>query len=375
MTHPRTPKTDRSTNGAPGWPSLALLLLGATMALLAACGKKEEPAPREVVRPVKVMTVAGAAEAFSQTYPGTTRAAKRVDLSFRVAGPLVELPAEEGKEVQKGELIARILPRDFKIQLDEAKARAKEAEQQFKRYKELYVRKQVSKAEFDRFKASRDVAQAQLDDAQNALKDTYLNAPFAGLIATRYVENFEDVQAKQPIVSLQDVTRIEVLVDVPEVIMAQIRQEAEPTAIAEFDAAPGEQFPLEVKEYAAQADPQTQTYQVVLVMPQPKGVNILPGMTARVTGTGSLETGQDSVVVIPAIAVMEGGDGKAYVWVLDKEAMTVHQKQVKVGELTGSQDIRIESGLEGGETLVVAGLAKLEEGMTVSIWEDGHEEK
>ena len=136
--------------------------------IVGGCGKKEEPAPKAVVRPVKVMTVQGSGDGVNLTYPGKTRANRRVDLSFKVPGPLVELPVEEGQEIKKGQLIARILPRDFKINLDQAKARAVNAERQYDRYKELYVRKQVSKAEFDRFKASRDVAAAQLEDAQNA---------------------------------------------------------------------------------------------------------------------------------------------------------------------------------------------------------------
>ena len=139
--------------------------------------------------------MAGGTDAGPISLPGQARASQRVDLSFKVSGPLVELPAEEGQEVKQGQLLARILPRDFQINLDQANARAIEAERQYDRYKELYVRKQVSKAEFDSYKASRDVAAAQLEDAQNALKDTYLKAPFAGVVAKRYVENHQEIQA------------------------------------------------------------------------------------------------------------------------------------------------------------------------------------
>jgi multidrug efflux pump subunit AcrA (membrane-fusion protein) len=172
--------------------------------VLSGCEKKEEAIPREVVRPVKVMTVAGSTGNIPLTFPGRTRANQRVELSFKVPGPLVELPVEEGQEVKKGTLLARILPRDFKINLDSAKATAVNADRQYDRYKELYVRKQVSKADFDQYKAAREVAAAKLEDAQNALKDTYLTAPFDGIVAKRHVQNFEEVQAKQPILFFQD---------------------------------------------------------------------------------------------------------------------------------------------------------------------------
>ncbi|BBO69470.1 hemolysin D [Desulfosarcina alkanivorans] len=337
--------------------------------LVCGCGKKEEPAPKEVVRPVKVITVKGGGGGTTMTYPGKTRANRRVDLSFKVPGPLVELPVEEGQEVKKGQLLARILPRDFKITLDQAKARAIEADRQYDRYKELYVRKQVSKAEFDRYKASRDVAAAQLEDAQNALKDTYLKAPFDGIVAKRYVENFQEVQAKQPIVFFQDLSRIEVLVDAPETVVATLRQGEEIEATATFSAAPDRQFPLELKEFSTEADPQTQTYQVVLVMDRPEGINVLPGMTATVTGKQAGIGCSAARIVIPAIAVTEGADQKPYVWVLESQ-MTVSKKGVRVGEMTGSEDIVILEGLSGGEKIVTSGVTKLKEGMQVSIWKE-----
>jgi RND family efflux transporter MFP subunit len=338
--------------------------------ILQGCGKKEEPAPKEVVRPVKVMTVQGSGGSINMTFPGKTRANRRVDLAFKVPGPLVELPVEEGQEVKKGQLIARILPRDFKINLDQAKAQAINAERQFDRYKELYIRKQVSKAEFDRFKASRDVAAAQLEDAQNALKDTYLKAPFDGVVAKRYVQNFEEVQAKQPIVFFQDISKIEVLVDAPETVVATIRRGEAIESTATFAVAPQKQFPLELKEFSTEADPQTQTYQVVLVMDRPKGINILPGMTATVTGTRSAKADAAQRIVIPAIAVMEDPQEKAFVWVLKKEDMTVHKTMVTVGEMTGSDNILVRDGLTGGEQIVTSGITKLQEGMKVRIWEE-----
>ncbi len=359
-----------------GSPKLIIGQLLVFMALMLAfllatgCEKKEEAVPKEVVRPVKVMTVAGSSSNIPLSFPGKTRANKRVDLSFKVPGPIVELPVEEGQFIKKGKLIARILPRDFKINLDAAKAKAVNADRQYERYKGLYVRKQVSKADFDRYKASRDVAAAQLEDARNALKDTYLKAPFDGIVAKRHVQNFEEVQAKQPIVFFQDNSKIEILIDAPEALIVNLKQKRKTKATAAFAAAPGKNFPLSLKEFSTEADPQTQTYQVVLVMDQPEGINILPGMTATVTGKLP-ETEKMAVqIVIPAISVMEDPKEKAFVWVLKKEGMTVHKTEVIVGEMTGSKNILILKGLTGGEVIVTSGLTKLQEGMKVSIWKE-----
>lgn len=74
------------------------------------CSKQEEEVVREVVRPVKLLTVEGSTSAVQRSYPGRVRASQRVDLAFQVAGPLIELPVNEGQSVDKGQLIARILP-------------------------------------------------------------------------------------------------------------------------------------------------------------------------------------------------------------------------------------------------------------------------
>lgn len=336
------------------------------------CGKKEELVQKEVVRPVKTITIQAAGASVSRSYPGQVRASRRVDLAFKVAGPLVELPVEEGQEIKRGQLIAKILPRDFKIRLDQAKAKALEAEQQYQRYRDLYAKNQVSKGDFDRYKSQRDVAVAQKADAQNALKDTSLRAPFEGIIATRYVQNFEEVQAKQPIVFLQDIRQVEMLLNVPESEMATVRGEIQAKAYAQFPTAPGKRWDLGLKEFSTQADPKTQTYQVVTVMPQPEEINVLPGMTGTVVIelSGEDETAAGPQIVIPAIAVVASSEGSPFVWSIDKESLTAKMLPVKVGQLTGSENVVVQDGLSGGEIVAVAGMTKLQEGMKVRIWEE-----
>jgi len=109
---------------------VALFVVLAMVFSFGGCGKKEEPVKKEVVRPVKTITIQAAGASASRSYPAQVRASRRVDLAFKVAGPLVELPVEKGQDVKRGQLIAKILPRDFKIRLDQAKAKALEAEQQ-----------------------------------------------------------------------------------------------------------------------------------------------------------------------------------------------------------------------------------------------------
>lgn len=343
---------------------------------LCSCKDQVEHVAPPPVKPVKLMQVQAGQVQISMSLPGRVRAARRLELSFKVSGPLEKLPIDEGQVIKKGDLIAQILPRDFQTAINEAKANAVEAEQQYLRYKELYSKRQVSKADFDRYRASRDVARARLEDAKNALEDTTLVAPFDGVIAKRYVENFEKVREKQPIAFLQLIDQLEILIDVPELMMAQFRESRSVDVTAEFDAVPGEKYPLTVKEFSTDADPATQTYQVVLTMEQPSEANILPGMTSKVTAlSNEANITQDTVILIPAIAVSNDASNKNFVWLFDKENNTVIRKEVTIGELAGSKNIVIKEGLTGGEDIVIAGISSLKDGMKVRPWENQREGK
>jgi len=352
---------------------LFFLAILVSLFLLPACKGGEESKAEEkpeVIRPVKVRQVKDVQTLSSFSLPGLVRASRRAILSFKVSGPLVYLPVKEGDFVRKGQVIAQIDKRDFQTAVEAAYARCRQAEEQFRRYKELYAKKQVSKADFDRYRAARDVAKAQLENAINALKDTTLRAPFSGVIAKRFVEPYQKVKAKEPIVFLQDISKIEIVVNVPELIMAAIKEGGQRTIVAKFEAIPGKEFPLSLKEYSTQADPATQTYEVVFLMEQPKEANILPGMTATVVATSQLPPPEEKPsIIVPAWAVLGAPGGKSYVWVYDPEAGVVHKREVQVGPLKGSGSIKITDGLKPGELIVVAGCTKLKEGMKVRPWE------
>ena len=336
--------------------------------LVCSCGRGEEKEPpKEVVRPVKLFSVSSEVETDTRELPGRVRASKRADLAFQVSGPLTQLPVGEGGFVKKGALVAQILPRDFKTALATAKANELEAMHQYNRYKDLYIKKQVSKSDFDKAKRGYDVAKSDVETAGNALKDTSLKAPFAGVIAKRYVENFQEVRAKDPIVSLQDVSELEIVVDVPEVSMVNVRGQAKGTVVAqvEFTALPGMKYDLTLKEFSTEADPQTQTYRVVLALPAPKEATILPGMTAKVMGKkGTKMDASEKGFFVPVNAVFSDEAGNEFVWVVDPDTMAVDKRVVGVGRVSGG-NISVLEGLEPGNIIVTAGVNYLRPGMKV----------
>ena len=363
-----------------------LVICTVSLALLSACGQNEEPAKTaETVRPVKLMKVSGSLAGKTRTLPGTVRASDRVDLAFQVPGPLVELPVKEGQKVKKGTLVARIDPRDYDTNLRNAEGLLAKAEAglvyaiaEHRRY--VKVKETDAGAVSDSMVslklAAEKVARADLQSAKasvaaarDQLAYTRLKAPFDGVIARKYVDNYQEVMAKEAILSLQNVADVEVLIDVPELMIAPIRKTL-PRFYAQFTADPNRRFELRIKEFATQADSVTQTYRLVLVMPAPSGIRVLPGMTVDVSIEFTEEAEGGAEILIPAIAVFADNAGKTQVWVIDPKTNKVQRRAVTTGDLSGNDSIRIVSGLNPDETIAISGVTKLREGQAVRALEE-----
>ncbi len=207
--------------------------------------------------------------------------------------------------------------------------------------------------------------QASVEDAQNARDDTELRAPFDGLVANRYVENFENVQAQQPIVMFQDVAQIEIIIDIPE-SDTQMKPGSVESATVRFPFLPGREFEATLKEFSSRADPDTQTFQVRLAIRLPEGedLRLLPGSSGTVVVRLKPEAGDGAdAISVPLTAVAETGGEGPFVWVLDSEGK-VHRQEVTLGE-PADGNVAIISGLKPGQTIVTAGVHELEEGMKV----------
>ena len=227
----------------------------------------------------------------------------------------------------------------------------------------------------DRKRQERDTAQAQLvaleadiDAARDQLDYTNMRAPFNGTIVATYVENFEEIHAKQIILRLLDPTHVEMTIDVAESSISYIPFDE--NIRARFDAFPGLLIPAEVKEIGTEASATTRTYPVTLIMEQPEGVTILAGMTGEITGNVALpETEEETPIEVPTTAVFSDSTELSYVWVIDIDESTVAKREVQLGRLT-EFGITIVRGLDPGEYIATAGVHYLEEGQEIRILDE-----
>jgi RND family efflux transporter MFP subunit len=212
-------------------------------------------------------------------------------------------------------------------------------------------------------KAAVRALEGKVVGAQIQLDDSTLRAPYDGVIAKRFVEEAQNVRAKQPVVSFQDVEEVIVAVDVPETIMANIRLADIVQLMAEFSAAPGVQFPVELSEVAQTADPTTQTFRVRVALAAPADVKLLPGMTSTVTLTYRRARILGDRIQVPISAISQESGGDQVAWVIGED-QTVSRRSVRPGEAAAGQ-VEIVDGLRPGDRIAVAGVSFLREGMKV----------
>ncbi|RRJ83486.1 efflux RND transporter periplasmic adaptor subunit [Aestuariirhabdus litorea] len=317
------------------------------------------------------MVVSSPETASVRVFPGVIDANQKVELAFRVSGKLKSLPVREGEVVTEGQVIAQLDPADYQIVERDRKARYQEAKANFDRAAQLLPQGYISKADYDRLEATFKSADAALSEARQNLEYTTLKAPFSGRVAKRLVENFQEVQAKQTIVELQDTSSLEVKIDIPESDVKRMREDSvRPVLVARFGPSQDQNFALKVKEYSTVADTKTQTFRVTLSMDSPTSFTVLPGMTTSVvmhTSLGDL-TGIASYL-IPLDAVH--GDIKLdpQVWVVDASTMTLKGVPVKVGAMHDNS-IEVVEGLQEGDRIVTAGVAFLTEGQKVRLMKE-----
>lgn len=406
---------------------LTLLLL---CALLSGC--REQPQSVNLPRPVRAMRVKDDTALAKRWLPGRARAAQEVNLAFRVSGPLIELKVAVGDEVKKGETVARIDPRDFQVAyraaeanlasaraqlramqtgarpeeieqlraaVEQSEARVRRARNDMERAEQLIKSRNISQADYDQFREALALAEAELrharealrigqigarpedieakeaeiraleaafTSARNQLNDTVLRAPFDGVVVARNVDNFQQVRAEQPIMRLLDVSRIEMVVNVPEPSISLVPYVTDVECM--FDAFPNLRLKARVSEIGSEASRTTRTYPVTLLMDQPEGARILPGMAGRARGRVKLPDDMSQGWEIPESAIFER-NGQSFVWVIDSSdghSGRTLARQVKLGELS-PRGLRVVEGVQPGELIATAGVEFLQEGQTVRV--------
>ena len=338
---------------------------------LTACdGEQDIKTEASVVRPVKFITISTADTEEVLQFPAVINSSRLSELSLQVGGKLKEFPVKEAQRLKQGDLIARLDQRDFKSAISSAQAKFQNAEEEYKRAVRLAKEDAIARNVLEQRKAQYDVSKAQLDQAEKALTDSVLYAPFDGVVAQTSAKKLQTIPSGQTIIKFIGQAAYKATIDLPASFIANLPKEEakdeERQAFVLLDAAPNQLIPAKFEEATLIADTASQTYAVTFTFPPPANLNVLPGMNATVELRHNRSSGVPRVAV-PLDAIFSDGENN-YVWVVDKETMTVSKRSVKIGQGVG-QTVIASEGLGVDDTIVGAGAAYLSEGIQVRAWQ------
>ncbi len=346
-----------------------ILAVLALAAFVTACGPPAAPEAAVPPRPVKMAEATAHAPSITYSASGRIKARQRAELSFDRGDTLSDLPVTQGQEVREGEVLARLDSRNLALTEKARAARFDEAKRQVERMQRLFDRQAIAEADLERARTTFEASEAEWLQVRKDLEGSALRAPFSGRVAATLADRYQIVQAKQPIVVVHDLSSYEVEISIPETFILQVGKTTNIAMFARFEHLPGRRFPVTVKSFATEADPQTLTYRVVFSLPAPEDTVILPGMSAAIELTVPLILGESKTACWVPDAAVFSIDGKtSEVWLVDPAAMMVHRRAVKTGSSRGGL-VQVVEGVKPGDWLAVSGLHSLEEGQAIRRFE------
>lgn len=337
----------------------------ATFVLIAAAGPlaAQDGTPP---KPAKIAEIRSTAMPLERRFYGRVQAKETVDLAFQVAGQIVKLPVVEGQPLDEGDLIAELDLKPFRLAVDRAETELRDAERDRIRMEKLRAQDTVPQVDVDDAISREELARIDLRDARDSLEDATLFAPYDALFVRRLAVNYSTVAAGTPVVRLHNMSELRVDIEVPKILFREARHRAAASFYAAF---PGRSttYPLELREFEAEAAAIGQTYTLTLAFTENPGEWLLPGASVQVYG--STEGSDAEAMLVPETALTFDASGGAGVLVFEPDGDNqaqgrVTRRPVEI-EATDNGHFKVLEGLEDGTEIVVAGAAQLRDGQMV----------
>ncbi|HRE16378.1 MAG TPA: efflux RND transporter periplasmic adaptor subunit [Rhodocyclaceae bacterium] len=275
----------------------------------------------------------------------TVEAVQQAVLAAQIAGRVLEVRADAGQVVKKGEVLMRLDARESAEAVAAAEAQYINAKAAYERTRKLVEQKFVSPAALDKAKADFDAASAQRGGAAAASSHATIVSPINGIIARRHAELGDMASPGKPLLTIYEPGGLRVTANVPQFRLKDVR--GVKTARVEFpelnkwvDAASVNVLPtVDASTHAAQVRVQ------LPAMPE-LAASLTPGMFARV----HFVLGQAVRMTVPEAAVVRRGEVTAvYVQAADGR---LSLRQLRLGEAMGQGEREVLAGLSEGELVV-----------------------
>ncbi|MCP1677029.1 membrane fusion protein (multidrug efflux system) [Natronocella acetinitrilica] len=313
--------------------------------------------------PVEVVAARTSTVERTVTAVGTTLARESIDVVAEVPGRIRSINFEEGQRVSSGDILFELDRRREEADLRELQAQVRDAERRLRRSRALFEDNSVPEAQVDEDGAALETLQARLSAAETRLDERYIRAPFDGVTGLREVSTGAFVSAGTPLTTLDDIGRLRLEFSVPERFLGLLRSGL--AVSAESVGFEGRDFSGEVRRVGARVDPVSRSVRVQSELQNDDRL-LRPGMFMTVR---MVLDRNDDAVLVPEEALLPEGERVFLFRINDEKAERV---QVRTGVRRDGL-VEITDGISAGDLVVIAGLQRLRDGVTVRITRE-HEE-
>lgn len=330
--------------------------------LLGACeqGKRaEEQSEEEETPPVPVETSLPVRGDIFAIYSGTApiEAFADADVVAKVDGEIREVLVEEGDDVEKGQILARLDGDRLRLELSESQARLRKLESDFQRNKELQERGLISEGDFEKLQYDLEALRASYNLASLELDYTKIRAPISGVVSERYIKVGNTIKVGDPIYRVTSYDPLVAYLHVPEREYGHLSA-GQPVAI-DIDAIPGERILTSVTRVSSVVDPDTGTFKITIEISDGER-RIKPGMFARMS---IVYDQHENALQVPRSAIVEEMNTSS-VFVVDENIAV--RKPVQTG-FSGKGMVEIIGGIDDSDRIITTGQVGLKDGASVSV--------
>jgi membrane fusion protein (multidrug efflux system) len=318
----------------------------------AAATAREKPPVNVVVLPLKPTTITDRIN-----LPGSIEPWTRLQLKSKLNGTITEVLVREGDEVQKGDVLARMEAKDYKIALNRAEAAYRLAKSDYERDKSIYDKGVIPTSAMDANKTKMQTAQADYENASLLYSRTTITSPMTGVIRRMYAKIGLQLSVGDPLAEILEIDRLKGVIGIPESDVTAVRKlnrvNITIQALNNREISAGIHFLSPSPETVARI------YNLELEIDNKKG-EIFPGMFIR---ADIIKESVKETLAIPFYSVISRND-EQFVYV--EEDGTARKRVVTLG-IMEKWMIQITHGLQAGDMLVVEGHRDVEDGQKVKV--------
>lgn len=337
-------------------------LLAVCLSAIGCKDKEERPEAGlggEVI-PVTTLVLTLADETLEVRATGLLHTEKEVRNAFKIGGVISKITVEEGETFKKGQLLAALEPTEINTGLNQAKLAMEKAERSYNRIQNLYVDSVATLEQLQDSKTALDIAMEQYDAVAFNRSHAAIYAGSDGFVVKKLANVGEVIGEGTPVLATaregQDGWVLKAGVSdrqwalIPEKAPATVR----------LEAFPDREFKGRVLRKSLAADQASGSFQIEV-----KIEDLDAGQAIGMFGTATIRTGTKDYVFVPHEAVVEADGRRAFVFT-PEDGNKVKKLPIEI-EAFDAERIKVTSGLEGVQELILTNSAFLNENSTIII--------